>query len=259
MTNRQLYNRLRKIIEENDHEIEEIAKHCTEVKLLKKKRFTQIVSFKLPQLNQRLILKLVYPYGRPVSRFFRRFKKSSCLVEYQKTLYFHKQGSSVVVPILAGEKRRFGVLKKGYYLAPMINGTILLKDYLATLDNLSINGIREKRAAIRLLGREVGRMHSKFLYHCDLTCSNILIRKNASGHQIFLIDCGLGRSHNKMKRKLICRDLRRLRNSTREYRRRGIITNTDALRFSREYCRFNPLMSPRELVSLLNITRAGNR
>jgi tRNA A-37 threonylcarbamoyl transferase component Bud32 len=245
MTSHESYNRIRKIIEQNDHEVEEIKKQGAEVEFLKKKRFSQVISFRFPGVEHRLILKIVYPYGRRASRFFRRFKKSSCLVEHQKTLHFHKQGVGVVLPIFAGEKRRFGVLKKSYSLAPVINGTILLGDYFAKLDN---SKIKEKRAAIRLLGQEVGRMHSKFLYHCDLTCSNILIKKNAHSHQIFLIDCGLGRIHNKIKPKLIYRDLRRLRNSTKK---RSIITNTDLLRFAKVYCRHNPQMSTIKLARLL--------
>lgn len=248
MTSHEAYSRLKDIIEQNNHATEEIKKQGTEVEFLKKKRFSQVISFRFPGIKHKLILKTVYPYGRWASRFFRRFKKSSCLVEYQKTLHFHKQGIGVVLPIFAGEKRRFGVLKKSYYLAPLIDGTILLGNYFAGLDNSSI---REKRAIVRLLGQEVGRMHSKFLYHCDLTCSNILLKKDANNCLVFLIDCGLGRIHNKIKPKLICRDLRRLRNSTRK---QGIITNTDLLRFAKVYCRHNPQMSTRKLAKLLNPT-----
>ncbi len=252
MATHESYSRLKEIIEQTDHEIEEIKKLGTEAAFLKKKRFSQIISFRFPGIDQKLILKIVYPHGRRASRFFRRFKKSSCLVEYQKTLHFHKQGVGVIPPIFAGEKRRFNVLKKSYYLAPMIEGTVLLKDYLDGLDNANMDQVKEKRKIIKLLGREVGRMHGKFLYHCDLTRFNILIKKNAAGHEVFLIDCVLGRFHNKHKPKLIYRDLHKLRGSALNYSRQNIINTTDLLRFLLEYCRVNPQMSPRQVIKLLN-------
>jgi tRNA A-37 threonylcarbamoyl transferase component Bud32 len=247
------YAELKELIENSEDEAAAVIERSTASQRLKQLEHKEVIRFSYPGVQEELILKVICPKGRtPLRKFFRRFKKSSCLVEYQKTLHFHNQGVRVVVPILAGEKRRFGLLRKGYYLAPIISGTMLLRDYLAGVDTSRTEQVKDKRTVVKLLGREIGRMHRKFLYHGDPGCANILIKKDASAHQVFLIDCGLARICNKSKAKFIRRDLHRLRNSIRGYQGKGIVTNADLLRFSKAYCRFNPQLTPKGLLDLLN-------
>jgi tRNA A-37 threonylcarbamoyl transferase component Bud32 len=249
------YNAIRKLIDQADDEVKEILQLGEDARILKSDQQKRIVSFFFPPTQERLVLKIVYPKGNGLRRFFNRWERSLCLREYKSTLSFFAQGIAVPEPIFCGEKRHFGLLQKGYYLAKEISGIVSLKQYLAQLDpNAAFEQVKEKRQIISRVGEFLGAVHSRFMYHGELMPYHIMLARSTDGYQVYLLDLEFGRVYKEPHHPALIKDLRKLNKYTK-----GLVTRTDRLRFSKAYCRFNPQLTPRKLLALLKGQYTNNR
>ena len=219
------------------------------IKVYKRNHEKEIISFQYPGIPQRLLLKFAYVKGNRIQRFFRRWEKSLCEREFKNTLQFKEKGFNVPDPILYGEKRCLGMLRKGYYLTYEVPKSILLTDYLAQLNNRE-ERIKEKRDILRDLGRYVGTMHTCSLYHGTLMPHHFLLEKLSHGYKIYLIDFEYSLIPKRLSYGLQIKELRKLNKFINGFQKKGLITRSDKLRFFKEYWHFNPQMKTFALASL---------
>ena len=95
--------------------------------------------------------------------------------------------------------------------------------------------LQEKRRLITSFGETVGRMHAAGIFHGDLRLGNVLVQKNEGQWRFFFID-------NERTKKFWRLPVRlRLKNLVQvNMLRTDTITNTDRMRFFKDYLRENP-------------------
>lgn len=91
-------------------------------------------------------------------------------------------------------------------------------------------GIRDKRELIRAFGRTAGRMHARGIFHGDLRLGNVLAKKEKDRWRFFFIDNERTRKFRNLPSRLRLKNLVQM-NMFRDEN----ITNTDRMRFFREY------------------------
>jgi tRNA A-37 threonylcarbamoyl transferase component Bud32 len=235
------YVQIKQFIEQNDHEVDVLFQEVQAIKVYKKNHEKEIISFQYPGISQRLLLKVVYVKGNRIQRFFRSWEKSLCEKEFMNTLHFKGKGFTVPDPILYGEKRYWGMLRKGYYLTYEVSNSILFTDYLTQFGNSGEKEkLKEKRAILRNLGRYIGSMHACSLYHGTLMPHHFLLEKRPKGYKVYLIDFEYSSIRKKLSYGLQIKELRKLNKFISDFQKKGLITRSDRLRFIKEYWRCNP-------------------
>jgi hypothetical protein len=97
----------------------------------------------------------------------------------------------------------------------------------------------EKREFIKALGHLIGRLHAKNISHGDLRLGNVLVRKNDSGWEFFLLDNERTVQYARLPRRL------RLKNLVQcNMHQTPALTHTDRLRFFNAYLAENPALTP---------------
>jgi hypothetical protein len=254
-----LYSAIEDIVLNRQDVITNLANAGREIRVLKNDRNKQVISFFFPPAQKRLVLKIAYLRGNVLRRFFRSFGGSACRKEFERTDYFFRQGFNVPQPIVWGEVRKWGWLIKSYLICQEIESATTLGNYLAGFsDRADKEKLREKRQVIRILAGYLGRLHQRFIYHCDLRNKHILIKPVAGEKSIFLIDCEATRIYSKANEKILIWDLRKLRKSTMDYFKQGRITQTDRLRFFKEYVKYNPEVAEKFKYYASQITRLAD-
>ncbi len=224
----------------NWHTPEELSGHNNPVKIYKKNHEKEIISFFVPGIKQRVVLKTAYVKGNRVQKFFRRWETSLSKREFNMSHHFLRKGFTVPAPILYGEDRRFGLLRKGCFLVYEITESVLLTEYLARFDKgQGVEKIKEKRDILRALGNYIGLMHAQSMYHGILMPHHILLKKISNIYLIYLIDLEYSKIYKKPKRKIMIKELRKLNKYSKGYYEQGCLTRTDKLRFLVSYCRAN--------------------
>jgi serine/threonine protein kinase len=90
---------------------------------------------------------------------------------------------------------------------------------------------RNLRETIRAFGRTIGRMHANNIFHGDLRLNNVLVRQEGGNYQFFFLDNERTKKFNKLPVR------RRIQNLVQvNMMPRGVLSNTDRMRFFREYC-----------------------
>ncbi|MGA2093473.1 MAG: lipopolysaccharide kinase InaA family protein [Sedimentisphaerales bacterium] len=96
--------------------------------------------------------------------------------------------------------------------------------------------LRSWRQMIRALGQTIGRMHAKGIFHGDLRLGNVLARREGNSWRFFFLDNERTKKYNSLPFKLRVKNLVQA-NMVRD----GNISNTDRMRFFREYCAENKI------------------
>lgn len=87
------------------------------------------------------------------------------------------------------------------------------------------------RELIRAFGMTIGRMHANNIFHGDLRLNNVLVRREGENYRFFFLDNERTRKFNKLPLR------RRIQNLVQvNMVPSGILSNTDRMRFFREYC-----------------------
>lgn len=124
------------------------------------------------------------------------------------------------------------------------------RDFLATLEveqakpiyqiicqgrqGLNKQQLRHRREMILAFGQTVGRMHAKGIFHGDLRLGNVLARQEQSCWRFFFIDNERTRKFSRLPCRLRAKNLVQVNMAPR-----GLFTNTDRMRFFKEYCTEN--------------------
>ncbi len=96
--------------------------------------------------------------------------------------------------------------------------------------------LRNWHQLIRAFGRTVGRMHAKGIFHGDLRLGNVLAKQEGNDWRFFFLDNERTRKFDRLHFKLRIKNLVQV-NMVHE----GNLSNTDRMRFFREYCAENKI------------------
>jgi tRNA A-37 threonylcarbamoyl transferase component Bud32 len=154
------------------------------------------------------------------------FFKSKALKELTIGLTAEDRGISAVVPVAAGEKKDFGLLKECYLLVKKIEGALDLKDYLLSGD---VPQHRRGRV-IEALGSLAKKSHDAGILQADFALNNFLLgNPQDSTPSLYLIDFERARLSSKLSERKRAWTLAKLN------RAGGDFSLTDKVRFLRAY------------------------
>lgn len=179
-------------------------------------------------------------------------RSSKAINAWKAGLMLSANGFHTAPVVLAGERRRWGLLVDSVFVAEAMHA-LTIGDYLSKHfgANRPADAFRGKRTLIRALGREVGRMHAVGIVHGDLLPGNILVDSDGEETRFVYIDNDRTRKLLvRVPMKLIVRNLVQLG----RFSLSGI-TLTDRLRFFKAYMEANPRFKQRERELLAKVVR----
>ncbi|HUT30540.1 MAG TPA: lipopolysaccharide kinase InaA family protein [Sedimentisphaerales bacterium] len=134
-------------------------------------------------------------------------------------------------PVVAAGERIFGFMTTTSFLVTSeIETAKGIHQWLSDgFGELSGEQLELKRDLIRAFGRTIGRMHAAGIFHGDLRLANVLARREKNGWEFFFLDNERTRKFRKLPGRL------RLKNLVQANMIEQDITNTDRMRFFREY------------------------
>lgn len=106
-------------------------------------------------------------------------------------------------------------------------------------EKLSLD-LLEKRKFLLNFGRFAGRLHSKNISHGDLRLSNVLVTKNGSDLEFFLLDNERTVQHRRLPSRFRLKNLVQINMFQSPY-----LSRTDQLRFLKAYFSENPALLPK--------------
>ena|GEM_PF-743266 len=140
------------------------------------------------------------------------------------------------------------------------------RDFLATLEvekaksiyqsicegrqGLNRQQLRHRRGLIRAFGQTVGRMHAKGIFHGDLRLGNVLARNEEGGWRFFFLDNERTRKFSRLPCRLRVKNLVQVNMAPR-----GLFTNTDRMRFFKEYCTENAAAKEQKIALIRKILK----
>lgn len=157
-------------------------------------------------------------------------------------------GSPEVVAI---GRRRTGIFSlENFLLTREVENALSLYAFFERHYGCSNSCSGEKRAFINALGRLVGRLHAKNISHGDLRLGNVLVRKNNSGWEFFLLDNERTVQYARLPDRL------RLKNLVQcNMYLSAALTRTDRISFFSAYLAENPTLSPAAKTWLKKISK----
>jgi tRNA A-37 threonylcarbamoyl transferase component Bud32 len=159
------------------------------------------------------------------------FRDSRARRAFKGTLMLAENGFDVPAIAAMGE-HRFGFLHTKDFLVTLAveDSKNIYEFILKNSGNLTKEQLQSKRELIRVLGRTVGKMHAKDIFHGDLRSGNILARQEKTCWRFFFIDNERTKKFCKLPARLQLKNLVQL-NLTSP----NLLTNTDRMRFLKEY------------------------
>jgi tRNA A-37 threonylcarbamoyl transferase component Bud32 len=115
---------------------------------------------------------------------------------------------------------------------------------------LSQQQLRHRRGLIRVFGQTVGRMHAKGIFHGDLRLGNVLARHAEGGWRFFFLDNERTRKFSRLPCRLRVKNLVQVNMAPR-----GLFTNTDRMRFFKEYCTENVTSKEHKIALIRKIVK----
>ena len=159
------------------------------------------------------------------------FHTSRARRAFKATLMLAKNGFDVPTIAAMGERRFAFFQKEGYLLTFEVEYS---KNITQFIPRNSINPtkeqLRSKRELIRTFGRTIGRMHAKGIFHGDLRLGNVLARQENNRWRFFFLDNERTKKFHRLPVRLQLKNLVQVNMGPS-----NTLTNTDKLRFFREY------------------------
>jgi serine/threonine protein kinase len=133
--------------------------------------------------------------------------------------------------IIAMGKFRYGLYHTTTFLVTLeIEDAKQIYQFISDLQKRSKLETRGKRELIRALGRTIGRMHAKGIFHGDLRLGNILARQEKNRWRFFFLDNERTKKIYRLPARLRLKNLVQVNMFPP-----AAISNTDRMRFFREY------------------------
>ena len=159
------------------------------------------------------------------------FRRSRARRAFEAALMLAQNGFDTPAVVAMGECRN-GFFRKSFLATFAVENSKaiyqLIPENSKILDKEQLRGWRQ---LIRAFGRTVGRMHAKGIFHGDLRLGNILARQEGNFWRFFLLDNERTRKFDRLPFGLRVKNLVQV-----NMVRKGNLSNTDRMRFFREYC-----------------------
>jgi tRNA A-37 threonylcarbamoyl transferase component Bud32 len=150
------------------------------------------------------------------------------------SLELSKKGFLTASLIAYGYLRKFKIVKYSFVVTSELEKALPLSIYIqqAFMFPPIKDKLFAKRDFIRILAKEIKRMHQNHIFHSDLRGNNIMIRNNSGKIEIYFIDHdkSIGNLGSKDEQKEKLRNLFQLNKFPSTD-----ITNTDRMRFFKSY------------------------
>ena len=168
------------------------------------------------------------PTLRLIKSFFRRSRARRA---FEATLMLAKNGFDTPEVVAMGECRDGFFHRKSFLETFAVENSKTIYEFI--LENSRIldkEHLRGWRQLIRALGLTVGRMHAKGIFHGDLRLGNVLARREGNRWRFFFLDNERTKKFDKLPLQLQVKNLVQV-----NMVRKGNISNTDRMRFFKEY------------------------
>ena len=174
---------------------------------------------------------------------------------FKATLMLEKNGLEAPVVVAMGECK-FSFFEREDFLATLeAEETKQIYQFIPeSAEDLTKEHLRDKRDLIRALGRTVGRMHARGIFHGDLKVVNVLARQEKSGWRFFFIDNERTKKFYRLPTWLRLKNLVQL-----NMYRTDALTDTDSMRFFKSYLQENPLVARKRNEWVKKIITKTNR
>ena len=180
------------------------------------------------------------------SRVKRAFKASLMLAE---------NGFDVPTIIAMGESRSSFFNTRNFLVTSQVEDAKDIYHFFAeTPRNLTKEQLRYKRELIRALGRTIGRMHAKAIFHGDLRLGNVLARQENNRWRFFFLDNERTKKLRRLPFQLQLKNLVQVNMIPRQ-----MITNTDRMRFFKEYWAENRSIKKQKIDLIKKVLRKTNQ
>ena len=226
----------------------------TEGNAVKSSRFSTVLRFKGPEAEETLYFKEFHRRGFKDS-LKNLFGYTRAEKDFRGSTRLMRKGFYTSVPLFYGVVKRFGIIQKNFIVTKEVPGKQTYQ-YLSEHFSNSQAGsfISEKREFLQAAGLEIGRLHSRGIFHGDLRVGNIIIDDSGSSSRFHFID---------NERTVYYPQLpyaKRLKNLVQlNMIRRKEVTRTDRLRFFNAYISCNKALLPRRKEILQEIQKLTER
>ncbi len=165
------------------------------------------------------------------------FRRSRARRAFEAALMLAKNGFDTSEVIAMGECRESFFNRKSFLATFAVESSKTI--YQLIPENSRIlykEQLRSWRELIRAFGQTVGRMHAKGIFHGDLRLGNVLARREGNYWQFFFLDNERTKKFDRLPFELRVKNLVQVNMA-----RKGNLSNTDRMRFFREYCAENKI------------------
>lgn len=165
------------------------------------------------------------------------FRDSRAKRAFKASLMLAKNGFDTPAVVAMGECRDGFFHRKSFLATFAVENPKTIYQFIPENSKISDKEqLRSCRRLIRALGRTVGRMHAKGIFHGDLRLGNVLARHEGNFWRFFFLDNERTKKFDRLPFELRVRNLVQV-----NMVRKGNISNTDRMRFFREYCAENKI------------------
>ncbi len=168
------------------------------------------------------------------------FRPSRARRAFNASLMLEKNGLDAPAVVALFERRVGPFCSDNFLLTEEVENARSMVEVLTDLcANSDADALVRKRDLIGAFAEMVGRMHAREIFHGDLRLGNVLVTQEGGKWRFFLIDNERTRKFYNLPSRL------RLKNLVQLNMFRHGISNTDRLRFFREYLSANPSIQMR--------------
>jgi tRNA A-37 threonylcarbamoyl transferase component Bud32 len=187
--------------------------------------------------DEREIYLKQYLCGSPLRFIKSVFRRSRARRAFEAALMLARNSFDTSEVVAMGE-RRDGFFHRNNFLATFAaeNSKAIYQLIPENSKILDKEQLRSWRQLIRALGRTIGKMHADSIFHGDLRLGNILARRKGNHWRLFFIDNERTKKFHRLPFKLRLKNLVQVNMVPA-----GNTSNTDRMRFFREYCAENKI------------------
>ena len=222
----------------------------TEGIAVKSSRFSTVLKFKSPETGEGLYFKEFHRRGfKDVLKNLFGYTRAE--KDFRGSTRLIRQGFDTSVPLLYGVVKRFGIIQKNFLVTKEVPGKQTYQYLSEHFSNPQAGSfIFEKREFLQAAGLEIGRLHSRGIFHGDLRVGNIIIDDSGSSSRFYFIDNERTVRYPHLPYAKRIKSLVQL-----NMVRRQEVTRTDRLRFFKAYISCNKALLPRRKEILQEIQK----
>ena len=181
------------------------------------------------------------------------FRPSRARRAFNATLTLHKNGFDAPAVVGLFERRPGPFCTDNLLLTEEVKNAGSMSQFLTDIyQNSGRDALVKKRALIEAFAKTIGQMHARNIFHGDLRLGNVLVVGEQQKWRFFFIDNERTKKFYRLPARL------RLKNLVQINMFRSGITNTDRLRFFKEYWAENRSIKTQKTALIKKVLRKTN-